>query len=45
MSPYEADPQLAYLVKKGHADYVMTEDGDLTCYFIDHVCLHMVYSA
>ncbi|KAI8815068.1 PIN domain-like protein [Cladochytrium replicatum] len=29
VSPYEADAQLAFLIKNGHIDAVMTEDSDL----------------
>eukprot|EP00729_Bicosta_minor_P016764 gene16764-20841_t len=29
VSPYEADAQMAYLLRKGHVDTVVTEDSDL----------------
>ena len=29
VAPYEADPQLAYLSRKGLIDFVLTEDSDL----------------
>ena len=38
-SPYEADAQMAYMVKEGLADFAITEDSDLiafgcpTCFF------------
>jgi exonuclease 1 len=32
VSPYEADPQLAFMCNIGSCDYVITEDSDLTCY-------------
>ncbi|CAO3668504.1 unnamed protein product [Rhizopus stolonifer] len=32
IAPYEADPQLAYLVKKGYAHAVVTEDSDLLAF-------------
>ena len=32
MAPYEADAQLTYLVNKGLADAVITEDSDLLAF-------------
>ncbi|EAR83942.2 XPG I-region protein (macronuclear) [Tetrahymena thermophila SB210] len=32
ISPYEADSQVAYLVKSQQADFAITEDSDLICY-------------
>ena len=32
VAPYEADAQLAYLVKEGIADIVITEDSDLLAF-------------
>ena len=32
MAPYEADAQLAYLVKEGIAQLVITEDSDLLAF-------------
>jgi len=32
VAPYEADAQLAYLVKEGIADFAVTEDSDLITY-------------
>jgi len=36
-SPHEADAQLAYLVKKGYVDAVITEDSDLIVYGCDTI--------
>ncbi|GJZ62777.1 exonuclease 1, partial [Tanacetum coccineum] len=32
VAPYEANPQLAYLCLKGHADAILTHDYDLIAY-------------
>ena len=32
VSPYEADSQIAYLVKSGYADIAISEDSDLIAY-------------
>lgn len=32
IAPYEADAQMAYLVKEGIADFAVTEDSDLIAY-------------
>lgn len=32
MAPYEADSQIAYLVKEGLADFAISEDSDLTAW-------------
>ncbi|KAL4430230.1 hypothetical protein ABPG74_014789 [Tetrahymena malaccensis] len=32
ISPYEADSQVAYLVRSQQADFAITEDSDLICY-------------
>lgn len=36
-SPQEADPQLAYLVLNGYADYVVTDDSDLIVYGCERI--------
>mmetsp|Transcript_37393 Transcript_37393/g.27186 ORF Transcript_37393/g.27186 Transcript_37393/m.27186 type:complete len:80 (-) Transcript_37393:100-339(-) len=32
MAPYEADAQMAYMVREGYADFAVTEDSDLIVY-------------
>lgn len=32
MAPYEADAQIAYLVREGYADFAVSEDSDLLAY-------------
>ena len=32
VAPYESDAQMAFLVKRGYADFVLTEDSDLLAY-------------
>ncbi|XP_068726470.1 exonuclease 1-like [Montipora capricornis] len=32
VAPYEADAELAFLLKQGHADFVISEDSDLLAY-------------
>ena len=32
VAPYEADPQLAFLVREGHADAALSDDSDLLAY-------------
>lgn len=39
VAPYEADAQLAYLVKEGLADFVITEDSDLLAFGVSQVLL------
>lgn len=41
VAPYEADAQLAYLVKEGIADVVFTEDSDLLPFGANKVFLKM----
>ncbi|XP_068597714.1 exonuclease 1 [Brachionichthys hirsutus] len=41
IAPYEADPQLAYLVKSGLAQAVITEDSDLLAFGCKKVILKM----
>ena len=36
VAPYEADPQLAFMVASGLADFVITEDSDLLAYGCPH---------
>ena len=38
VSPYEADAQLAFLVKQGYADFVVTEDSGILAYGCNEVC-------
>lgn len=45
VAPYEADAQLAYLVKNGLAHFVITEDSDLLvfgCSQVNIISLHNV---
>lgn len=37
VSPYESDAQIAFLVKYGYADFVITEDSDLLAYGCEKV--------
>jgi exonuclease 1 len=32
VAPYEADAQMAYMVREGIADFAITEDSDLIAY-------------
>lgn len=32
VAPYEADAQMAYMVKVGQADFAISEDSDLVAY-------------
>ncbi|XP_064489644.1 exonuclease 1-like isoform X2 [Ornithodoros turicata] len=41
VAPYEADAQLAYLVKAGIADIVITEDSDLILFGCDKIIFKM----
>nr|XP_039251722.1 exonuclease 1-like isoform X2 [Styela clava] len=41
VAPYEADAQLAYLLKQGYAQAVVTEDSDLLCFGCEKVILKM----
>ncbi|XP_019850771.1 PREDICTED: exonuclease 1-like [Amphimedon queenslandica] len=41
VAPYEADAQLAYLVKEGLADFVITEDSDLLAFGVSQVFFKM----
>ncbi|KAI5192026.1 exonuclease 1 [Nematocida sp. AWRm77] len=41
-APYEADPQLAYLEREGHIDYITTEDSDLIVYGAKRVLFKLV---
>ena len=42
VAPYEADAQLAYLVKEGLADFVITEDSDLLAFGASRVNLPLI---
>lgn len=44
MSPYEADAQIAFLLKNGHADLAITEDSDLLAYGCKEVCVNIFTS-
>ena len=44
VAPYEADAQLAYLVKEGLADFVITEDSDLLAFGASRVNLPLIYN-
>ena len=39
MAPFEADAQLAYLMKERIADIVITEDSDLLTFGCQRVCI------
>ena len=41
--PYEADAELAFLLKQAHADFVISEDSDLLAYGCKKVSLQIVY--
>lgn len=41
VAPYEADAQLAYLIKSGIADVVFTEDSDLLAYGASKIFMKM----
>ena len=47
MAPYEADPQLTYLVNRGYADFAVSEDSDLIAYHCKKVkhysCILRIY--
>ena len=38
VAPYEADAQLAYLMKTGITEYTISEDSDLLVYGCEKVC-------
>ena len=39
VSPYEADPQISYLVREEYADFGLSEDSDLLVYKCNQVGL------
>lgn len=43
VAPYEADAELAFLLKQGHADFVISEDSDLLAYGCEKVSLQVMY--
>lgn len=43
VAPYEADAELAFLLKQGHADFVISEDSDLLAYGCKKVSLQLMY--
>ena len=43
VAPYEADADLAFLLKRGHADFVISEDSDLLAYGCKKVSFQVVY--
>lgn len=44
VAPYEADAQLAYLLKQGFVDVVVTEDSDLIVFGCQKVGLNLFFS-
>ena len=44
VAPYEADAQLAYLMKCGIAQLVITEDSDLVLFGCDRVGIYIFFS-
>ena len=44
VAPYEADAQLAYLATSGIADFVVTEDSDLTLFGCERVLFKLIDS-
>ena len=44
VAPYEADSQLAYLATSGIADFVVTEDSDLTLFGCERVLFKLIDS-
>ena len=44
VAPYEADPQLVFIVTTGLADFVVTEDSDLLAYGCSHILLKLKLS-
>ena len=44
VAPYEADAQLAYLANSGIADFVVTEDSDLTLFGCERVLFKLIDS-
>lgn len=43
IAPYKADAELAFLLKQGHADFVISEDSDLLAYGCEKVSLQVMY--
>lgn len=41
IAPYEADAQMAYMVREGLADFAVTEDSDLIAYGCPKVLLKL----
>ena len=41
VAPYEADAQMAYMVKEGLADFAITEDSDLIAYGCPRILLKL----
>jgi exonuclease-1 len=41
MAPYEADAQIAFLLKKGYADFALSEDSDLLAYQCNKVFIRV----
>ena len=39
VAPYEADAQIAFLLKHGHAEFAITEDSDLLAYGCEKVTI------
>ena len=45
IAPYEADAQMAYMVKEGIADFAVTEDSDLIAYGCPNTVLKLSLNA
>ena len=45
IAPYEADAQLAFLVKSGIVDMIITEDSDLTLFGCDKVLFKLEHQS
>jgi len=41
ISPYEADAQMAYMVKTGQAQFAISEDSDLIAYGCPNIVLKL----
>ena len=44
VAPYEADAQLAYLVKEGIADFAISEDSDLIAYGCNKLIMKLTFT-
>jgi exonuclease 1 len=41
VAPYEADAQMAFMVKEGIADFAISDDSDLIAYGCPRVCMKL----